>query len=272
MDDKQMKSIITELYPYLNNIEEMPSGLRCLAEPIIVYQVGRVGSKSIVGSLQKYGYKNVFHVHQLPDKVNGPEEYIEQMGRKNKTILDSYVVRKFGLLGRSRIITLVRDPVERSLSGFFYQFRNEDVEKLRMLSGHPEDLLEIFIKSGPGNYTLQWFDREFRKRTKLDIYKYGFNKEYGCSVVGDKGLRVLIIKAESNNNIKEKAIEGFLGCGEFILETKNTAAEWNHYEIYNKFKKEVKFPLEYLDKMYKSKLTAHFYSDDEIRTFYEKWG
>ncbi len=38
-----------------------------------------------------------------------------------------------------------------------------------------------------------------------------------------------------------------------------------------KFKAEVKLPMKYLDKMYKSKLAAHFYSGQETRTFYEKW-
>ncbi len=112
------------LYPYLNEIEGKSPGPGCLAEPIIVYQAGRVGSKSIVGSLENYGYKNVFHIHQLPDKVNRPDEYLEQTGRGNRTVLDSYIVRKYCLLGKSRIITLVRDPIERSLSGFFYKFRN----------------------------------------------------------------------------------------------------------------------------------------------------
>lgn len=73
-----MKAInIEELYPYLNEIEKSSQARPGLFDPIMVYQVGRVASKSIVSSLQKYGYKNVFHVHQIPDSVNGPEEYFK---------------------------------------------------------------------------------------------------------------------------------------------------------------------------------------------------
>lgn len=202
----------------------------------------------------------------------GRKSISSRMGRENRTILDSYVIRKYNLLGKSGIITLVRDPVERSLSGFFYNLRNERSEKLQDLSEHPDVLLETFINNGPDNYTLQWFDNEFRKTTKLDIYRYDFDKDIGYTVINDKGFNVLLLKVETNNEIKRKALTEFLGCEGITLETKNTSAKWNYYEVYNKFKNEVKFPIKYLNKMYKSKLATHFYSDDEIRAFYKIWG
>ncbi|MEQ9823985.1 MAG: putative capsular polysaccharide synthesis family protein [Puniceicoccaceae bacterium] len=100
-----------------------------LDSPVVVYQMGKVGSSSIYESLRRlYNNKNVYHVHYLNPK------YISRIVEKRTRlglsipghIQTSQLVRE---LIRSesenlKFISLVRDPFSRNLSAFFENIDN----------------------------------------------------------------------------------------------------------------------------------------------------
>jgi len=91
-------------------------------EPVIVYQMGKVGSRSITDSLKSCGVHPVFHIHRInPDNINRVKDEYLKKGRKplnerQGIILYRSVCRKER---KAKFITIVREPVSRNLSASF---------------------------------------------------------------------------------------------------------------------------------------------------------
>jgi len=119
----RVKSLLVRGH-YLDNLRE--------GTPIIVYQMGKVGSNSIKNSLISCDVKPVFHVHAVnPSHIKMITEEELANGRTppdfwlgERLYVD--VIRKGKI---AKFITLVREPVSRNISAFFQSFpRNIGVE------------------------------------------------------------------------------------------------------------------------------------------------
>lgn len=113
-------------YPLFSNKATGPS-LPELADqivsPILVFQMGKVGSSSVFESLKYLGLKNpIFHIHYLsPSGI----EHVERSnsGQTPRHILESRYLRNVlekGHPGQKwKIVSLVREPITRNISAFF---------------------------------------------------------------------------------------------------------------------------------------------------------
>lgn len=82
---------------------------------------------------------------------------------------------------------------------------------------------------------------------------------------------VLVLKTETDDAVKEKALSEFLGAEGIRLVKSNTAEQKPYAEQYVEFKQRIRFSDEFFREMYESKYARHFYDDAEIQRHIRYW-
>lgn len=274
---------------------------RCFKKhPIVVYQMGKVGSMTVVNSLQKLKLDRlVFHVHYLDqDRINElglsckndwwykskNSEHFETMVRKHWECEYLASLIKGPILGdKWRIISLVRDPIARNASVYFQGLTFDHVNKdlIKVKSGWNferiidlNDLTEfvnLFFEKVDHDRPLNFFDSEIKRVLGIDVFSRPFPKRKGYQIYNGKNCDLLLIKLENLNSCAERAFNEFLNLKDFSLVISNTSKERKTGFLYKKFLNSVEFPKSYLDKFYKSKFAEHFYTKEELKTFENRW-
>jgi hypothetical protein len=248
--------------------------------PIIVYQMGKVGSSSVMKSLQKRSIGPLFHAHFLLKIANNRSLYnprvyeildvkrdIEKQVRRGEFLYNKIIIPK----KQVKIISLTREPIGRNIADFFQNFERETGKKYEQSNFTLQELEDIFINFFPHSIFLDWFDNYFKPFLGIDIYEYPFPKEQGYLRVNKDNVDLLILKLETSDIVKEKAIADFLGLKEFKLVMTNVGEDKNYRDMYKEFKQNIKLPLSYVEKMCSSKYFNHFYKEEEIRKVYSRW-
>lgn len=259
---------------------------------ILVYQMAKVGSSTVVASIEKANLGvPVYHIHALTKKGLRNEE-VSYFGPKlnitSKSLLprtthlfEGYYLRDLiNWTNRPvKIITLVRDPIARNISAFFQgmdlripnfnqRFKNNEIDS--------EEVIKLFLDSISNNpqyhmTPLEWLDKEFRRSTNIGIYTYNFPKTKGYKIYHSGKTSVLLLKLEKLNQCFTEASSAFFEGKPISLESKNVSSKKRYNRLYSDFKKTVKLPDTYLQLMYDSKYARHFYSEEEITAFIERW-
>ena len=79
------------------------------------------------------------------------------------------------------------------------------------------------------------------------------------------------MRSEISDNEKVKIIKDFIKLAEFQIINRNIGEEKEYASSYKDFKTHVKLPVDYIDKMCKSKYFDHFYGKDYFNAVKEKW-
>jgi len=271
--------------------------------PILVYQMGKVGSSSVRNALFRSRDPRtalVFMSHEyFPVRDRRVEDFdVEpryRAGVEYEIEHDRRVYRSFPLRRRlgwrfrekfyveriyrnviasgraAKIITLVRDPVAANLSMFFQIFD--------LFYGVPysedritvEELSEGFLRLYPHFRPVTWFDVEFRTTTGIDVYRHDFPKEQGCAVIKQGSLEVLLLKSEISDEAKADAIGRFIGLTDFTMVRSNTAGHKPYARQYDQVRQHLVVPSALLDDLYDSRFARHFYTESELRDFRARW-
>jgi len=240
---------------------------------LLIYQMGKVGSTSLEEAI-----KGSLHVHSLYS--NWPCFVFYQQRRSNFIERFSQHFydwsRRVALNKRKKIkiISLVRDVYARNISMFFqnlphwmYHFSKLDKKDLRLKSDLPL-LFEIFEKAFDHNYAFTWYDKEIKRFTGVDIFKYPFDKEKGYCHIQEGKYDILLIKLENLKSSWE-VLEDFVGY-KLTLQSVNRSSDKWHAPVYENFIKNYTPSETYLNQIYNSKLVEHFYTKDEILKFRSK--
>lgn len=207
--------------------------------PILIYQMGWCGSMSIFQAIKSSGYEPVYHMHTL------------NLDHPNLSWRDRKISKDFLGKRKVKIITMVRDPIKRNISHFWYC--------LPAYGGRPENsienLTELFLKKEKHITPLIWFIEELRYMTGINVYSYPWNEEQNYIRINKDNFEVLILKTETSNQIKEKILKDFLGFEVKIESNRNVKYDPN----FVKFSSEIKLPLSYLEDMKNSNYYQHFY-------------
>ncbi len=184
--------------------------------PIAIYQMGKVGSETILHALNKLNLANpIYHIHVLAshnlqasfDHLKSKNLPLTLQLEHSKQFLD-YVASHEGI--NSTIITGVREPISQHISAFFQNikinfphFLNRD-DSWRVLEIH-QFLYQFFL-----NYDINdrkqncnWFDREFQPATGIDVYQFKFDRFRGCGIIETKRHKVLILSLETSQGWSE---------------------------------------------------------------------
>ena len=251
-NNHQCVSIKCELVKSVSNDSQ-------IIDDILIYSMGKVASSSVDRTLKKCGY-NTKHFHYYEGDYNSEESSV--YSQMNLVSLKNHDVK---------IVTLTRDPIARNISAFF-----QNIDKFCSIEeGMPDlsTLLDVFHSKYNHKIPLEWFDKEFKKNTGIDVYEYKFDKVKGYLVIEGQYPRVLIIKSEISDDYKLKGLQDFL-CDfvvpQFILQS-NRSENKNYAEVYKLFLQNVCFDENVVDDIYSSKYAKHFYTDEELNRFKSRW-
>jgi hypothetical protein len=270
---------------------------RCRKPPVIVYQMGKVGSSTIQRSLKALNLDvPIFHVHYLS------KSRVEELEKERQKY---FRTEKFGLLKRPwmyqflreelikrfdgkkwKILSLTRDPVARNISAFFenlefkqiseqteFEVKSDyyNIDPIIIKSDDLEKLAILFFDRFKHDSPLDFFDRELKSVFGIDVYSSDFPKTKGYKIYSGEKADAVIIKLEYLNQCVQLAFKEFLNLENFTLINTNIGNQKDYAAFYSQFKDFIIFPNHYLNKMYQSKYMQHFYSDEEIKQFRYKW-
>lgn len=238
-------------------------------DPLFVYQMGKVGSRTVANTLEPYYYIRHSHLSSVFD------EQMSSLGLKKGS----------GLKGEPiNLISIVRDPIAREISAFF---QNIDNEGHKCYMGPREEVLkmdiELLMDSFTANiksnleYILNWFDLDFINSTDVNIYDYKFDQSQGWGEINDLNFKILLLRLEDSKQNFVEALncllsnrrEGAIEIDKLCLQ--NVSSEKWYYELMKQFKNQITFDTKLLEQVYSSQFCKHFYTEDERGGFYEKW-
>ena len=250
---------------------------------ILVFQMGKVGSRSIIYSIQislrkqnGKSYKNTmlfyrhrrFLIDDLPDKLTKP--------------IISWRVR-LGL--PIKIICPIREPIARNVSAFFYfyckvhlgSFPTTDLKELEELflkdsrEKSADPFLAISYLMSEHEFPLNWFDEHFKPLTRIDVYKQPFPIDRKWKIYRRGFTQVLLYRVDLKRSEQTKLVSRFLGLQVDEIRSKNAAKEKDYAELYSRFRESVKLPEQYIRRMHDSRFAKHFWSPAELKAAADKW-
>jgi len=263
-------------------------------DPIIDYQMGKVGSSTIRVSLTERGLNQAFyHVHFLnPVRVAEIERQRRQyFGTDKQALLTrpwtyQFLYEQIQKKDRHwKIITLVREPVARNISTFF---ENLEVSKkpdgdlyaiksdyygidIEVSPDNVEPLISLFFERLQHDRPLRYFDDEIKTVFGLDVYTDKFPTQKGYRIYPADHADLLLIRLENLNDCAADAFRAFMDIDDFSLVQTNVGSEKIYAPLYSAFKQSIRLPESYLDRMYNAKYTRYFFTDEEIRGFRRNW-
>jgi hypothetical protein len=82
---------------------------------------------------------------------------------------------------------------------------------------------------------------------------------------------VLLLRVEDLARVGETVLRSFLGLPDLHLERRNVGKRKYYAASYGEVTRSLRLPEPLLDQIYGSRLARHFYSDQEIAAFRERW-
>jgi len=254
-------------------------------DPIMIYQMAKVGSRSVLFSLE-YSYARhalpgvpIYHIHNLVD-LDAHEERTRRMGdREELEMVRHYkqVRRDFDGLPNQHwnVISLVRDPVARNVGAFFHNLDHYIPNwKIFWKEGSltTAEIMQVILQDEQVHHTANvWFDVEFKSVLGIDVYEAPFNAADGYQFyTNPPKVDLVIIRLEDLNRVAVPVVQKFLGIRDFKLYPSNIGDEKDYAEVYRAFKA-TPLPLDYVQRTYQSRFAHHFYTEAEIAAFTKKW-
>ncbi|HET6566613.1 MAG TPA: putative capsular polysaccharide synthesis family protein [Rhodothermales bacterium] len=283
--------LVEQIQMYLQDFVKRP--------PILVYQMGKVGSMSIYEALQRARLRNpVYHVHFL-SPIHLEQEIQRFAVVRKETAVDPKALHHLhtGRLLHEKlrrkpdvplyIVTGVREPVSWALSRFFQhvhyfcpELLDEDgtareQETLEYLQGM---FARLGDKRNPATdwfdveLASKWFDVEFKDTLGIDVYQKPFDREKGYSILESGRQHVLILRQEDLRKTLPGVLRGFLPTDQPIeIKEANVGSKRMHGHAYSFVKNHLSISPEICERLYSTKYVRHFYDDEEIAGFVGKW-
>ena len=273
--------------------------------PIIVHQMGKVGSQTVLRSLAAdpriSDERSVIHTHFLTRNQLERETRLlaasqaayqgtplPEIWWHPPFIWDGQIVGAAVTRNRSKrwdVITLVRDPVARNVSLFFEKLEvpigYDWFERRKQLSDGEllAELGPLFEEHvlDPGGLArldvdpLHWFDLEMAPVFGVDIFATPFSPERGWQIYEGERARLLLIRTADLDRVGQEALEEFLGAPGIKLVSGNVADRREHASIYALFREKLHLAPEHLDEVYGSRLVKHLFTPLEIEAMRSRW-
>lgn len=263
-------------------------GIDPAREPLIIYQMGKVGSSTVYDTLeQQCPQFQVFQVHVLTgDWIREVQAQYRAASRDHgRPMLDEHVLASRYLATRIRrergrrwkVVTLVRDPVARNVSTFFeafdVYFSSAAAANGGIAGEHAESLRRRFLEEFGECHRvpLVWFETHMAPVFGVDVYREPFDTDAGYQILRGDDCDLLILRTEDLRAAMRPAMQRFLGVEVPELRSSNVSADKSYADQFAQFKRGLELPDTYLDEMYGSRFARHFYTADELAAFRERW-
>jgi len=263
-----MKKKIANFYKLIKQIKRLNS------KSVLVYQMGKVGSSSIEKELIRHGV-DVMHTHKISNSdVHFYEpEIIDKLKRFRIKIMHFFVSRLVKKK-KCKIITIVRDPLDRTLSQMFHHIDlliyNHNKDDTRKEESTYDLFKSILLNDVNINYSDEWMKGEFNASIGGDYLDYDFNKKLGYGFIETSKKEILILRFEDLGGLSN-VIGAFVGVDGFQLSYSNRAAHKWYGDLYKNFKKELEVSDDVFDGIYETPYFEHFYGDVVRQKKKDQW-
>lgn len=252
-----------------------------IENPIIVYQMGKVGSTTMVRSLEALRLNvPVYHLHFL-NETDQVEAWAKQTLRDPK-----YVLEMVGLSRRLRktltgadaprfnLICMVRAPVPRNISMLFQNIDSYIPDCDARYRAHTlpfDEITNFFLTTFQEETPNFWFEREVRDVFGLDVYATQFNKTRGYQIYENARARLLVLRLEDLNRVAPIALREFLNIPDFRLVAANIGESNPHGGLYKEYLASLRLPDEYIEQTHAKHYARQFYTPEELEASVERW-
>ena len=251
--------------------------------PVVICQMGKVGSTSLMKSLNKHSILNQ-QIHFLsPSSIEKTEAYYRNINpsgipdhlRRSREIYQMIAETSPG--NKWKIISLVRDPIARAISSVFQNMSDlfpgiencESVFALDQIETHLLHQIEEFDESS--DFACTWFDKELKAVFGFDIFQHPFNKDRGYDIFETEKADFLIIRTENLTRSCPTALKEFLNIESFELSNNNVGGKKPYRKLYKQLLNNITIPADTLNRIYGSRFVRHFYKNSEIENFKKRW-
>lgn len=265
--------------------------------PVLVLQMGKVGSKSVQAGLEAENLdRPIYHAHFLSrERTARTENQRRKFFRTDRHSyltrpwLNQFLLRTFEKHSDDRkwkLITLTREPIGRNISAFFENLDvvpcetegnfeiSSDYYQIKPTIVSIDDtntLAHLFFRCAQHDSPLRFFDREIKDIFGIDVLASGFPIEKGYGIYCSDRADLLVLKLESLADCASEALAEFLSIDEFRIINRNIGAGKVYAPLYDAFKRNAIIDSEYADTLYNSEYMRTFYSSTEIAAARAKW-
>jgi hypothetical protein len=265
--------------------------------PILLLQMGKVGSKSVQAGLEALDLdRAIYHAHflsrertALTEKQRRKFFRTDQYNYLRRPWLNQFLLRAFQDRDDQRkwkLITLTREPVGRNISAFFenlevkpgavageYEIHSDyyNIEPTTVTVRDTDVLTQLFVERATHDSPLKFFDREIRDIFGIDVFAEKFSPEKGYGIYHSDRADLLVMRLESLAGCAERALHEYLGIESFKIVNRNIGAKKVYAPLYDAFKRGVVIDSGYANTLYDSQFMQTFYSSEEIAAAKSKW-
>lgn len=258
--------------------------------PILVHQMARVGSITVLRAIRAhFPGAHVFHTHYLHPRTIAAEfarlDVLHaargDVGLSRELLAAELLDERLRRGGATtpekwRVVTLVRDPVARTVSAFFRHFAQNHPSLPARFHEDPANvpqLLEHFLAPDEEErrVTLHWFDAEVRDPLHIDVLAAPFDPSVGVATYRSARCDLLLLRTEDLDRVGDAALSQFLASPALALRTRNRGEDQPYGAAYSEFLRLLRLPHWYLDAMYGSALAQRFYTAGELERFRVRW-
>jgi hypothetical protein len=225
--------------------------------PVLVYQMGKVGSSSIGKSLDDTYPGISVNAH---DFFHGHHNWLVR--RLYRAVMEEGAPLD--------IVSSIREPIGRNVSAFFENYERDTGVEYRDSNLSVQELRDLFLANYRHDLPLSWFEDHIESKFGIDVYASPFPQS-GHATYASGRFRLLIVKVEIPDAEKERAIGEFLQLGSFDLIRANVGDQKMYADQYRAFKREVRLPSDLVDRICASRYFTHFYSPATIEKVRRSW-
>lgn len=243
-----MKSILHKAWYYYRLIRK---------KPILVYQMGKVGSYSTFSSIQEHTDAVVIHSHDL--SIHNTEWELAFLFRliQQKKI-------------RSTIINLTREPISRNLSAFFYRFEKYVPEYDKNIDYECQYLQKLFIDNYPHNLPLKWYENYMKPLIGENLLERKFSSLGFQQYHLDK-IDLLVMRSELSDDMKSELVRNITELEGVSIGRKNVIRETRLLGLYKEFKSQLVLPADLVNRLCDSDYFNHFYNKEFVEETRRYW-
>jgi len=234
----------------------------------VIYTPGKVGSTTVARSLRAAGVAT-HHIHILRRRalIDRARAALAEDRLPLRHICTAMAERRGILKNREAywIVTLVRDPVARSLSGFFetLHLRRDGLTE----GSPPADLAAAFLR-GAGGVGLDWWEREMKGELGIDILTRRFDTDRRCADL--EGDRLTVFRTDCPDAEKAAVLTRRFGR-EIRLEPANVGAQKSYAAAYQGVRGTLRLPEALARRIYGSDYVRHFWTPEERADMLARW-
>lgn len=251
--------------------------------PIVIYQMGKVGSRSVYDALSQTELAGaVFHVHWLTaEGIAATDARYQAAGTNYRPphLLVSHALfqrRRRRPHEQWRIISLVRDPIARSLSEFFELMWVMNPQLIRADGSiEVEHALQMmtqrFDEFDPATDRANtWFDQELKRAFGIDVFASPFDSDHGAAHYESSRAKVLLIRLEDLSR-HTSTLADFVGVEQLTIAKANSGMDKEHAAGYRKVRERFRLDPERCRQIYDTPYARQFYSDNERDALMQRW-